>query len=82
MDTFYYSKRLQDNNFPVKLGEPDKAPTFGHDNYSLNDEVLHSGGNTHYFSKNRVAFASKLLLHDNMNLNEEVEGVEEALKKY
>ncbi|EJK53106.1 hypothetical protein THAOC_27518 [Thalassiosira oceanica] len=35
-----------------------------HDNFDLNDEIMHSGGNGHYFSTGK-AFSTKLLLDDN-----------------
>ena len=75
VDTAYYSNRPADDNLPVELGKTDQEPIgFGHNNFNLN-VIMHSGGNGHYFSNNKV-FASRLLVNDNSNLNEE------ALKDY
>lgn len=42
---------------------------------------MHNGGNAHYFST-KVAFASKILLGDNIYLNDDPDIVEEMLKEY
>jgi agmatine/peptidylarginine deiminase len=44
VDTKYYSNRVLDDALPVELGNADREPRFGHNNYNLNS-VLHSGGN-------------------------------------
>eukprot|EP00581_Thalassiosira_minuscula_P015527 CAMPEP_0183726798 /NCGR_PEP_ID=MMETSP0737-20130205/24225_1 /TAXON_ID=385413 /ORGANISM="Thalassiosira miniscula, Strain CCMP1093" /LENGTH=552 /DNA_ID=CAMNT_0025958255 /DNA_START=285 /DNA_END=1943 /DNA_ORIENTATION=+ len=70
VDTRYYSSRPNDDNLPVELGKLDRLPTFGHDNHDLNSQIMHSGGNGHFFSSNK-AFATRLLDDDNSGLSEQ-----------
>ena len=62
IDTRYYSSRLNDDTLPTKLGNGTEVGPYS--NFDLNAELMHSGGNGHYFST-RDAFSSKLLLSDN-----------------
>lgn len=73
VDTRYYSSRPNDNTLPTKLGNGNEVGP--HNNHDLNQEVMHSGGNGHYFSTGK-AFSSDLLLLDNDG------AVEETMKNY
>ena len=64
VDTKYYTNRDLDDKLPVELGKVDRLPMmFGHDNHDLNSQLMHSGGNAHYFSTSK-AFASTLVDDD------------------
>lgn len=66
VDTKYYGSRPNDDKLPRELGASDQ---WDHDNFDLNAELFHSGGNAHYFSTGK-AFASTLLLSDNDSSSE------------
>ena len=62
VDTRYYSGRVYDDTLPTKLGNGVEVGPYS--NFDLDVELMHSGGNGHYFST-RKAFSSRLLLADN-----------------
>jgi agmatine deiminase len=62
VDTRYYSDRVNDDTLPTKLGNGAEVGPYS--NFDLDVELMHSGGNGHYFSI-RKAFSSRLLLDDN-----------------
>ena len=68
VDTKYYSSRVNDDTLPTKLGNGKEVGPYT--NFNLNDELMHSGGNGHFFST-RKAFSSSLLLQDNTATTEE-----------
>ena len=63
VDTKYYTYRPYDDTLPTKLGNGNDIGLYT--NYDLNDELIHSGGNGHYFST-RKAFATRLVVNDNV----------------
>ena len=63
VDTKYYTFRVNDDTLPTKLGNGNDIGIYN--NYDLNDELIHSGGNGHYFST-RKAFATRLVVSDNI----------------
>lgn len=63
VDTKYYTDRPYDDTLPTKLGNGNDIGLYT--NYDLNGELIHSGGNGHYFST-RKAFATRLVVTDNV----------------